>query len=75
MSPTSIHRFSPFNVQRGTSEFYGKWIQQVIYYGESRLRKAITAMSVGAESNQAYFHLCLWKELVYLSVTASVFIA
>lgn len=64
MRQGSIHRFVPFNLQLGTSELCHDRIQRIIYYGESRLRKAITAMSTGEEKNQGYFHLYLWKELV-----------
>lgn len=66
MAPKTVHRFNPIDLHNGVNVLPHDWIQEVIYYGESRLRKAVIAMSTPEGSKQGYFQEFLWSELVGL---------
>lgn len=68
MAPERIvHRFNPFDLQRGSHQLGHEWVQEVIDYGESQLKKVIVAICTAEDkNNEGHLQEFLWKELVWL---------
>jgi len=64
MSSPSIHTFNPFSLQHGSNHDMHAKVQEVIYYGESRCRQALTDMSKAGARHQAWMQRSLQQELV-----------
>lgn len=63
----TLRTFNPFNPLHGSSVIWHNQLQEVILYGESRLRRATIAISKAEPKHQLWMQQCLYKELVRLS--------
>ncbi|KAF8950436.1 hypothetical protein BDZ97DRAFT_1933983 [Flammula alnicola] len=66
MSHNVLASFNPFSLQNGSKEKCHHRTQQIIWYGESRLRQALIVISQADAEAQAWMQHILREELFYL---------
>ena len=64
MSHNIIRAFDPFNLKHGSSNEDHIYIQEVIYYGESRFRQALAEMTKADPCHQMWMQSVLQIEVV-----------
>lgn len=60
----SVRRYNPFDLQQGSSQDWHNWLQEVIFYAESRLRRAVIGIRQQDRQKQTYLQQFLHRELV-----------
>ena len=64
MPKSNIHAFSPFALQLGGSRRFHQLVQDAVYYGESRFRRALYKIIEAQEKDKGWMQRCLQQDLV-----------
>ena len=64
MFPTTISPFDPFNLKYASSNDRHIFIQEIIYYGDSRFRQALADMTKADDRHQMWMQGVLQHEVV-----------